>query len=245
MKSSKKEVFQKIAFDRYFETHYRHRNSLNTNSDLVTRRQVYAPYQIYFPTNQEAQILDAGCGTGDLLLYLQDGGYHNLMGVDVSTQQIDVCYQRGLKQVYSIDILTFLGQQEPSSFDLIIAFDLIEHLEKQDVIQFLQLAHSSLHKGGYLLLRTPNLSNPFNLRSRYVDITHEIGLTIESLEQILRMVDFEPVVIRGDYRKNSSWYSRLLFDRILLGGFSLFYRRAMHLTAPVMPGKNLIALAQR
>ena len=44
----------------------------------------------------DISILDAGCGTGGLMLYLQQQGYTHLKGFDLSQDAVDICRSRGL-----------------------------------------------------------------------------------------------------------------------------------------------------
>ena len=76
-----------------------------------------------------ARILDAGCGTGRNLA--EFGALGTARGVDPSPQAIDFCRRRGLTAVTAagIEALPF-GDGE---FDLILATDVLEHVERDDV----------------------------------------------------------------------------------------------------------------
>lgn len=240
MKVSNQQPFREIAIEQYYTSHYESLNpSLSQNFLPVAS---YTRYLSFLPENRDIRILEAGCGTGNLLLFLQQVGYTNVTGVDASIQQIEICKQRGLSQIYCMNILEFLQDQE-EEFDYIIAFDLVEHLTRQEIFNFLGLARNCLRNGGSIFLRTPNMNNPFNIRSRYVDITHEVGLTQESIRQLLLLTGFSPVSIKGDYQPIDAWYMRLIFDKFLFWLFTLFYRFTMHLSAAIIPGKNLLVLA--
>ena len=70
-------------------------------------------------------ILDVGCGTGANLKML--AAYGNAEGVDISSQAVDFCRQRGLDSVKlgAIEHLPY----DDSSFDVVTALDVIEHLD--------------------------------------------------------------------------------------------------------------------
>jgi SAM-dependent methyltransferase len=71
------------------------------------------------------RILDAGCGTGRNLV--EFGGLGEAEGVDISPQAVEFCHRRGLPGVRQsvLERLPF----EDGRFDLIIATDVIEHLD--------------------------------------------------------------------------------------------------------------------
>lgn len=71
------------------------------------------------------RILDAGCGTGRNLV--EFGGLGSAEGVDFSAEAVEFCRRRGLEQVRraALEELPF----EAGRFDLVIAADVIEHLD--------------------------------------------------------------------------------------------------------------------
>jgi SAM-dependent methyltransferase len=72
------------------------------------------------------RVLDAGCGTGRNLL--EFGGLGRGWGVDPSPHAVAFCRQRGLQDVTQagLEELPF----EDHSFDLLLAFDVLEHIER-------------------------------------------------------------------------------------------------------------------
>jgi ubiquinone/menaquinone biosynthesis C-methylase UbiE len=104
---------------------------------------------------QSLRVLDAGCGTGYLLNFLQQ--YYPLagepVGIDVSPHALQFCELRGATalQLASVTEIPF----EDASFDLIICIDTIQHLspagaDRQSIAEFARL----LKPDGLLYLRT-------------------------------------------------------------------------------------------
>ena len=91
----------------------------------------------WLPRGQNASCLDLGCGAGDLLLVLKILGFQNLIGIDVGPEQIAIARARGVT-VIQASILEYL-QASDESFDLILAFDIIEHFTKDEVLDLLGL----------------------------------------------------------------------------------------------------------
>lgn len=143
----------------------------------------------WLPVNKDAACLDVGCGTGSLLYALRSAGYNNLSGVDCSPQQVSFARQacKNVEQDDAIDHLrTHAGQ-----FDLITAFDIIEHFAKDEVIVFLDELHRALKPGGRLIIQTLNADSPWFGSIRYGDFTHEIAFTPASLACLLSVSGFK------------------------------------------------------
>ncbi|MCP9749270.1 bifunctional 2-polyprenyl-6-hydroxyphenol methylase/3-demethylubiquinol 3-O-methyltransferase UbiG [Lacihabitans sp. CS3-21] len=83
--------------------------------------------------NKQIKILDAGCGTGGLLLKLQDAGYQNIQGFDFNDDAVAFSKSRGLN-VQKLDITHLQGVFEKESFDVIVSDDVLYQFE-DDVIE--------------------------------------------------------------------------------------------------------------
>ena len=103
-------------------------------------------YGYIFQPNR--RILDVGCGTGATMQHLQQFGV--VTGIDFAAEALQFCHQRGEKNVQQMDAthMTFA----PESFDLVTAFDVLEHL---DDVAALRQIHKVLKPEGYLLLTVP------------------------------------------------------------------------------------------
>jgi len=76
------------------------------------------------------KILDAGCGTGGLMLKLQAAGYKNIQGFDFSDHAVAFSKSRGLN-VQKIDITNLPGVFEKESFDVIVSDDVLYQFEEE------------------------------------------------------------------------------------------------------------------
>ncbi|MCX7704381.1 MAG: class I SAM-dependent methyltransferase [Planctomycetota bacterium] len=61
----------------------------------ITFRKYYLPH---LPKDKNAKILELGCGYGAFLLFLKQQGYTNLIGVDISPQQVETAHKLGLQK---------------------------------------------------------------------------------------------------------------------------------------------------
>jgi cyclopropane fatty-acyl-phospholipid synthase-like methyltransferase len=117
-----------------------------------------------------------------------------VLGVDISQSQLIHADKLGV-EVKEADILDTL-RDGSDSFDVISAYDVIEHFPKDDVLEFLILSFDSLNHEGTLILRTPNAASMFASNLRYGDFTHELSFTPECLTLLMKTSGFKDIEIR-------------------------------------------------
>jgi 2-polyprenyl-3-methyl-5-hydroxy-6-metoxy-1,4-benzoquinol methylase len=143
----------------------------------------------HFPENRTAKILDLGCGAGALLCCLKEAGYEQAEGVDASLEQVKLARQRGLDVNHS-DLFLFLETGQSGAYDLITSFDVLEHLEKHELLQLADEVYRVLAPNGVWLIHTANAEGIFGNRIRCADLTHEQAFTRESLAQLAAVAGF-------------------------------------------------------
>jgi 2-polyprenyl-3-methyl-5-hydroxy-6-metoxy-1,4-benzoquinol methylase len=185
------------CYNHYVSTHmnYTQTSSVeeyNFFAKISTKR-----FREFLPNNKKAKIIDVACGAGHFLYFLQKEGYKNTRGIDLSEEQLEVAKKMKVKNVRMADLFTYLPKH-PQSFDMIIARDIIEHLKKDEVIELLNLVYQALKLGGKVLIGTPNAQSLFGASTTFIDFTHEQGFTPQSLSQILRVGNFEDVMVYGE-----------------------------------------------
>jgi cyclopropane fatty-acyl-phospholipid synthase-like methyltransferase len=178
----------------YYETYYGPASTLGKLSPSV---RAYFDQHLarYLPRDPGAAILDVGCGFGGLLMYLRDRGYVNLAGVDSSPEQVSMAERLGLRNV-SLGMASEYLDERRQQFDLIFAIDVLEHLERDELMQLLDCVHAALRPGGRFVLQVPNGASPFTGRLRYEDLTHERAFTARSITQVLGACGFTRTVVQ-------------------------------------------------
>lgn len=144
------------------------------------------------------------------------------------------------------DAFDFL-KKNTEHFDLVVMNDIIEHLNKQEIIQILEFVNKNLVENGKTIIKTPNSSNPILANSgRYIDFTHEIGFTEESLSQILRVSGFREVRVYPQdvyiFYKNPLNYIAKFISKILNLIFRLLFLLYGRKTTKIFT-KDIIAVA--
>ena len=143
--------------------------------------------------NRAAAILDIGCGHGAILYALQQAGYHNVRGVDGSGEQVQAAARLGIGGVAQGDLMQTLRETTDASLDVVIAFDVIEHFTKAELIPLVDEVLRVLKLGGRWVIHVPNGESPFGNRMRCWDFTHEQAFTRTSLGQLLVASGFASV----------------------------------------------------
>lgn len=145
------------------------------------------------PNNRNAAILDIGCGFGQTLKALQAEGYKDLTGVDISTEAIEFCSGQKLN-VAKIDSIINYCRNVSKKYDCIIMSHVIEHIDKDEIIETLRSVRTQLLKvGGSLIVTTPNAQSNTGCYWAYEDFTHTTIFTSGSLLFVLKCAGFEHV----------------------------------------------------
>jgi 2-polyprenyl-3-methyl-5-hydroxy-6-metoxy-1,4-benzoquinol methylase len=220
----------------YASTHTVPRKGVLTPERLQARTSQWRlQFGPLLPARKDARILDAGCGDGVLLWWLQASGYTLAEGVEVSAEQVEAARAVGVRNVHQSDLLEFL-RSRAGAYDAIVMRNVLEHFEKPDVLEIVQAVHGALASGGAFVLQVPNAESPFFGRIRYGDFTHGLAFSSTSLAQVLAVYGFvghgfHPVrPLFGGWR---GWPRRVLWRAV-----EAFYRGL--LTAELGPGRYIV-----
>lgn len=168
----------------FYETYYHHENShwwFRWRYELVSEL-----IQSLNP-GPDFRILDAGCGTGQMLKHLATHGL--AVGIDSSPEAIQFAASRDAQHLVlgSIFDLPF----EPGSFDCVLSLDVIEHVD--DDRELVRHLYSVVKPGGHMIVTVPAFQvlwsehdevnwHKRRYRARQLDtLLRETGLEIERL----------------------------------------------------------------
>ncbi|MBN8569340.1 MAG: class I SAM-dependent methyltransferase [Ignavibacteria bacterium] len=144
------------------------------------------------PQNLDANILDIGCGFGQTLKSLRDKGYKNLKGVDINDESIDQCKKINLDVTKIDDIISYSNVSD-KKFDFIIMSHVLEHIEKEKIIDNLRAIRSLLSEKGKYCVMVPNAQSNTGSYWRFEDFTHHYLFTAGSLQYVLRAAGFTQI----------------------------------------------------
>ena len=161
--------------------------------------------------------LEIGCGPGSFLYWARERGWLGTTGVDLSAEQIAVARELGLN-AENVSFQQHLADKA-GVYDLIVAMDLVEHLTRDEVLQFLDMCAQALRPGGKLFLTTPNGAGLRPGPVAYGDLTHETIFTPQTIRTVLHLTGFDDIQIREIRPLPTSFLSRLrgLLWRVIRG----------------------------
>jgi 2-polyprenyl-3-methyl-5-hydroxy-6-metoxy-1,4-benzoquinol methylase len=179
---------------RNYATRFQSANLTFDNAAALRWGKAYRHYfRGWLPADKTARILEVACGSGKLLYFLRSLGYTNVVGVDVSPEQVSIARQ--VADVVEGDATKFL-ECNAEQFDLVIGLDIVEHFRKDEALRFLDACYSSLKPGGRLILQTPNAGVPWSLPALYGDLTHETFFSPDLLRRTVQNIGFQEISLR-------------------------------------------------
>jgi predicted TPR repeat methyltransferase len=170
-----------------------------------------------------------------------------LQGVDGSAEQVAIAHRLGITEVRQGDLFGELATTAAESIDVVVAYDVIEHLGKQDLLRLAGEVKRVLKPGGRWIIHAPNAESPFFGRIRYGDFTHELAFTRQSLSAVLRAAGFADVGCVEDVPIAHGVKSAIRFVlwKLLRLGCRFFIAVETGETADGIYSQNLIAIADK
>jgi 2-polyprenyl-3-methyl-5-hydroxy-6-metoxy-1,4-benzoquinol methylase len=147
-------------------------------------------YFQYIPKNKSIRTLVISCGAGYMVELMNAEGYTNVLGIDSDPDKIAVAEQHGLNCRVANAFLFLRENME--LFDFIFAEQEINHLTKDEILDFLALCRKSLTTGGTLVVHSLNGANPITGSEALAqNFNHFNTFTDYSLKQVLICSNFE------------------------------------------------------
>ncbi|EHR01319.1 class I SAM-dependent methyltransferase [Bradyrhizobium sp. WSM471] len=236
-----------FMYERYVSSGGFGRAPVNEN-DLAPRLVILRDLvRRFFPADRNAFILDLGCGYGVLLLAARREGYVQLLGVDGSAEQVAIAHRLGISEVRQGDLFAEIEQTAADVLDVVVTYDVIEHLKKQDLLRLVAEVRRVLKPNGRWIIHAPNAESPFFGRIRYGDFTHELAFTQQSLGAVLRAGGFGQVECFEDEPVVHGLKSavRWMFWNLLRLGLRFFIAVETGETAAGIYSQNLTAVARK
>ncbi|HEU5294612.1 MAG TPA: class I SAM-dependent methyltransferase [Burkholderiaceae bacterium] len=129
------------------------------------------------------RVLEIGFGNGSFLGYGRTRGWE-MTGIEISPELRARAERAGFSVAADIDSLA--GQ---APFDLLVLFDVLEHVEADQLIAFMHKLRALITTDGVILLRVPNGDSPFGGRHQHGDLTHRVMIGEIMLQQVAAACD--------------------------------------------------------
>ena len=167
----------------------------DSRSRLHKKQWISYNYKKFIPTDKNANILEIGPGFGELLEFLIiDCKYNNVKAIDISDAVENYCNKIIQNSTIKVnDTVEFLKNNK-NKFDVIFMLQLLEHIPKKNVNQFLIAVNNALSDNGKVIIEVPNAANfIIGINNYFSDFTHEVAYTDVSLRYILQINNFSEI----------------------------------------------------
>jgi SAM-dependent methyltransferase len=139
------------------------------------------------------KILEIGFGNGKFLKYATSNNY-DVVGLETNELLVKIAIENGYN-CYSADQLEkFL----PQSFDLIVAFSVLEHISQESFLSYLRSLNNLLKIDGRLLALFPNGDSPLGLPNQNGDVTHLNFIGRGKINYISDNLDMKIIYLGGE-----------------------------------------------
>lgn len=137
---------------------------------IKERQRQYLPF-ITRIVNEEAPLLDIGCGRGEWLSLLRESGIPS-QGIDTNRTFVEQAQQLGLAVSFG-DITSVLEMTDANSLGAVTMFQVAEHLPLRILENVLIHIHRSLRVGGVAIIEIPNIeTSRVGASTFWIDPTH-------------------------------------------------------------------------
>lgn len=149
--------------------------------------------RVGMPINRGADVLEVGFGSGSFLAYAQKHHW-NAWGTEVNMNLVELATEKG----FNVRQTDSLSDFTDNSFDLVVAFDVLEHIPQTLLPQFLAEIKRVLKDNGIFIARFPNGDSPFGLRSQNGDLTHLTVIGSSKARQLAAKVNMDILFVGGE-----------------------------------------------
>jgi 2-polyprenyl-3-methyl-5-hydroxy-6-metoxy-1,4-benzoquinol methylase len=144
-------------------------------------------------------LLEIGFGSGQLLEWAALQGFQ-CVGVEVSEPLVREAKARQL-EVYHLPLQRLRELKSTHQrFDIVVIFDVLEHLYPDEILDLFDSLYSLLNDGGKVLCRFPNGLSPFATQTQHADFTHVTVLTTEKMRQLALATGFRVLRSGNSFR---------------------------------------------
>lgn len=128
------------------------------------------------------KIYEVGFGNGVFAGWVKSKGY-----IYSGSELLDELVNRGIRKGFDVFKDAEVDDNlSKSSVDLIVAWDVFEHLSLDDLINSLKTYQNYLKPNGMILARVPSGDSPFGRSIYHGDITHKTALGSSAVRQIAK-----------------------------------------------------------
>ena len=142
------------------------------------------------------RVLEIGFGNGSFLAWAKGEGA-DVAGIELNEDMRDAARKNGF--VAFDATLADLASLD-ARYDLIVAFDVLEHWDANELVENFRAVRALLADGGLFLCRFPNGQSPFGRVYQHGDFSHKSTLSTYKIEYLAGMSGLDIVRIANPCR---------------------------------------------
>lgn len=206
-------------------------------------------YGPWLPANQDASILDLGCGDGRVLRFLASRGYSSLYGVDRDLSALSIASDitRATFEHAEVDAQYLRGKS--GRFDLIIAKQMIYYIDRRQSLAFMRALGDALTDNGVLIIEYFNGSLVSSRFTELKDPFIRTAYTEHSMRRLIVASGLIECVTYGERVPVKSLRTRIYLALRTIWFFILkailIVERGYDLELPTISQKSIVSIARR
>jgi len=151
-------------------------------------------YLPHVPQNKDASILVVSCGPGYMVNMLNKEGYKNVIGIDSFAEKINYAKEKNLN-CETATVFEYLENND-TQYDLIFCEQELNHLTKDEQIEFLNLCWEKLKDNGQIIAHALNGANPITGPEALAqNFDHYNTFTEYTIKQVFEFTHFNKIKV--------------------------------------------------
>lgn len=140
----------------------------------------------------DSSILEVGFGNGAFAGWVHQKTRH-YVGTELNPELVKRAIEAGIEAYPAT--CNLMDVAAGRKFDLIVMFDVLEHLEIEEITQTLTSARHCLSNNGKIIFRVPSGDSPFSGHLMHGDITHRTALGSYAIRQLAEITNLRVLSI--------------------------------------------------
>jgi len=137
------------------------------------------------------RVLEIGFGNGGFIAWAKSQGA-DVAGIELNAEMREAARSAGFT---AFDATLAELALQPTRYDIVVAFDVIEHWDAAELIENFRHIRSLLKEGGLFVSRFPNGQSPFGRVFQHGDFSHKSTLSTYKIEYLASLTGFDIVRI--------------------------------------------------
>ena len=142
---------------------------------------------------EKSKILEIGFGNGHFLKYASEKDW-DVYGTEANEALVKTAQESGFIAIHTDNLSSF----HDNTFDLIVAFDVLEHIPQDVLVNFISEIKRILKSDGFFIARFPNGDSPFGLINQNGDVTHITNIGSGKVHYFAATTNMKVVFVGGE-----------------------------------------------